>query len=202
MSICCSIKGSNFAFTHLENTFENTLWLESPVLGAESVSADLLRLPPLPGGPPPSPVRPSTQVKGYERRFSICIQNNAHQFRVQLNIYQITPYLVLLFRLLVTTCGCQSCGCLRLLSCLIVNTETDTGRLLTRAARRVKALSAQNCAAWRRLAEVCRHNRFRWYPVGAENYVSVAVNGFLWYWLYCGYGFAYIDARIVARLLR
>lgn len=195
MSICCSIKGSNFAFTHLENTFENTLWLESPVLGAESVSADLLRLPPLPGGPPPSPVRPSTQVKGYERRFSICIQNNAHQFRVQLNIYQIAPYLVLLFRLLVTTCGCQSCGCLRLLSCLIVHTETDTGRLLTRAARRVKA-------AWRRLAEVCRHNRFRWYPVGAENYVSIAVNGFLWYWLYCGYGFAYIDARIVARLLR
>lgn len=45
---------------YLENTFENTLWLESLVVGAESVSD-------LPG----SPVKPSTHDKGYDKRFNI-----------------------------------------------------------------------------------------------------------------------------------
>lgn len=66
---------ADFSFAHLENTFENTLWLESPVLGADSVSADLFRLPPGDGDGPPSPVRPSTHVKGYDRRLSICKVN-------------------------------------------------------------------------------------------------------------------------------
>lgn len=47
---------------YLENTFENTLWLESLVFGPESVS----------GGFPGSPVKPSTHDKGYDKRFSIC----------------------------------------------------------------------------------------------------------------------------------
>lgn len=47
---------------YLENTFENTLWLESLVVGAESESADF----------PCSPVKPSTHDKGYDKRFSIC----------------------------------------------------------------------------------------------------------------------------------
>lgn len=45
---------------YLENTFEKTLWLESLVVGAESVS-----------GLPGSPVRPSTHDSGYDKRLSI-----------------------------------------------------------------------------------------------------------------------------------
>lgn len=48
--------------TYLENTFEKTLWFESPVFGAESDSDDLLVSP---------VVKPSTQAKGYESRFNI-----------------------------------------------------------------------------------------------------------------------------------
>lgn len=55
-----------FQDIYLENTLENTLWLESPVLGADSeFSCDLF-----------SPVSPSTQASGYERRFNICRVKN------------------------------------------------------------------------------------------------------------------------------
>lgn len=48
---------------YLENTFEKTLWFESPVFGADS-ELSLLALS--------SPVNPSiSPVNGYERRFNI-----------------------------------------------------------------------------------------------------------------------------------
>lgn len=47
---------------YLENTFENTLWFESLVVGAESESPDF----------PGSPVKPSTHDNGYDKRLSIC----------------------------------------------------------------------------------------------------------------------------------
>lgn len=48
--------------SYLENTLEKTLWLESPVFGADSV---------LSVAGFASPVNPSTQVSGYDNRFSI-----------------------------------------------------------------------------------------------------------------------------------
>jgi len=82
-----NVSSLRLGWTHLENTFENTLWLEPPVLGAESASPDLFRLPlPTPPGctAPPSPVKPSTQVRGYERRFSICGGKKIGKYRISL----------------------------------------------------------------------------------------------------------------------
>lgn len=109
----------------------------------------------------------------------------------------LSLYLVLFVCLLVAAQGSCRCDCLCLLCRLVVHAEANTGGLLARTASSVEAL-AKNGAARRRFAEMCGHNILWRHPVRAEHNVSVAVYCFLWYRLYCRYGLAYIDARVVA----